>query len=437
MVQPMNNNLHPPKPGHQRETFWAVWSVVAAFGTYFCMYGFRKPFTAASYDESFFWGIDFKTIAVTVQVLGYMLSKFVGIKVISEMPPRRRAVAVLVLIAVAQIGLVFFGLLERPWNVLGLFLNGLALGMVFGLVLGFLEGRRLTEALVAGLCASFILADGVTKSVGTWLLDTGVAEDWMPFTAGLIFLLPLCVCVAMLARIPAPSPEDIKARSARHTMSGSERWAFYRRYAGGLSLLVAVYLLITLIRSIRADFAPELWEGLGKPAAASTFTRSEMYVALGVVLVSGLVVCLRNNRLAFFVSLATCAAGFLVVATALVSQQTGELSAFGFMVLIGFGLYVPYVTLHTTVFERMLAMTRERGNIGFLMYVADAFGYLGYVVVMLTRNLYTAPGAVLPFFVMLCWLAVGLSLACLAFVWVYFSAHQTQPVVQLETGQAI
>jgi Family of unknown function (DUF5690) len=36
--------------------------------------------------------------------------------------------------------------------------------MVFGLILGFLEGRRHTEALTAGLCASFILADGTSKS---------------------------------------------------------------------------------------------------------------------------------------------------------------------------------------------------------------------------------------------------------------------------------
>src|SRR6478736_6606770 len=58
---------------------WAVWSVVAAFGTYFCMYAFRKPFTAASYLDSKVWNIDEKTVLITAQVLGYMLSKFIGI----------------------------------------------------------------------------------------------------------------------------------------------------------------------------------------------------------------------------------------------------------------------------------------------------------------------------------------------------------------------
>ena len=48
----------------------AVWSVVAAFGTYFCMYAFRKPFTAAAFSGMTAWGIGEKTLLVTAQVLG-------------------------------------------------------------------------------------------------------------------------------------------------------------------------------------------------------------------------------------------------------------------------------------------------------------------------------------------------------------------------------
>ena len=89
--------------------------------------------------------------------------------------------------------------------------------MVFGLVLGFLEGRRLTEALTAGLCASFILADGVTKSVGTWLLDLGISERWMPGVAGLLFMSPLLASVWMLAQFhpPTSSTSRCAARERR------------------------------------------------------------------------------------------------------------------------------------------------------------------------------------------------------------------------------
>ncbi len=401
-----------------------VWAVAAAFGTYFCMYGFRKPFTSADYADAVYWGIDFKTVLVVTQVGGYMLSKFLGIKVVSETPPHRRGIGILLLIGVSWAGLLAFGVLPRPWNGLGLFANGLALGMVFGLVLGFLEGRRLTEALVAGLCTSFILADGVTKAVGAWLLQRGVTEDWMPFCAGAVFALPLCVCVGVLSRTRPPGSADVAARSERTVMTGAERWTLFRRNAVGLSLIVAVYLLVTVVRSIRADFAPELWRGLGEPAKPSTFARSELWVAIGVVLVNGLAVCLRDNRRAFDVSLVTCGLGLLLLAGTLAAHAAGVVGAFPFMVLVGLGLYLPYVAIHTTVFERLLAMTRERGNLGFLMYLADAMGYLAYVCVMLGRRLFAPPEDVTGFFVTACVVACVVSLACLVAARWYFTQHE-------------
>src|SRR5262245_46129669 len=93
------------------------------------------------------------------------------------------------------------------------------------------------------------------------------------------------------------------------------------------------------------------------------------------------------------------------------------------MVTIGLGLYLPYVAVHTTIFERLLAMTRDRGNIGFLMYVADSIGYLGYVAVMLFRRSATNAEDFLQFFIVACWLACGLCLICLALSWRYFSVR--------------
>src|SRR5262245_22415372 len=177
------------------------------------MYAFRKPFTAASFAEFSVFGMTLKTLLVTSQVAGYMVSKFVGIKIIAEMPRERRARGILLLVAIAELALVCFGFVPSPWNAGCLFVNGLALGLVFGLVLGFLEGRQRTEALTAGLCASFILADGMTKSVGAWLLQRGVSEFWMPSCAGLLFLTPLTVGAWMLSRIPPPDAQDIAART--------------------------------------------------------------------------------------------------------------------------------------------------------------------------------------------------------------------------------
>lgn len=378
------------------------------------MYGFRRPFTAATFAGAALGPWDFKAVLVLSQVTGYLLSKLVGIRVIAQMPRGRRAGSILGLIAAAEVALVGFALVPRPWSAVCLFLNGLPLGLVFGLVLSFLEGRRATEVLAAGLCASFILADGVTKSIGAWLLSLGVSENWMPCLAGLLFAAPLVVCVAMLTRIPPPSERDVAARSERKAMTRTERWGFLRRQAAGFVPLVVMYLAVTIVRSLRADFAPELWQGLGSPAAPGTFTRSELWVALGVLLVNGAASWVGDNRRAFILSLVTCGAGMLLLAGALVGLEVGRLSGFGFMVLCGLGLYLPYVAVHTTVFERLLAMTRERGNLGYLMYLADAAGYFGYVVVVATRHWAPATDDLLVWFLRAAWLTVGASLACLA-----------------------
>ncbi len=401
----------------------SAWCLAAAFGTYFCMYAFRKPFTAAEYAGYSLWGWELKTILVATQVLGYTLSKFLGIKVIAEMAPNRRAVTILALIGVAEAALFLFAVVPAPYNFVCLFLNGLPLGMVFGFVLCFLEGRRVTEALNAGLCASFILADGVTKSVGVCLLAWGISQFWMPCLAGLLFVPPLGLGVWMLARIPPPDAADIALRSVRVPMNGADRSRFFAHYAGGLSLLVLLYLLITVLRSIRADFAPEIWRGLGTTQQPSVFTSSEMLVALGVILVNGMSVLILDNRRAFFAALGTCGAGILLLAVALVGQASGSLGGFAFMVLSGLGLYLPYVAVHTTIFERLIAMTRDRANIGYLMYLADAFGYLGYVAVMFSKSAFAYKGEFLAFFTATCGFISGFAALLLLGAWWYFSVR--------------
>lgn len=401
--------------------YWAAWATFAAFGTYFCMYAFRKPFTASTYADSAFGGVDFKTILVVAQVAGYTLSKFIGIRVIAEMNPARRAAVLLALIAIAEAALVLFGLLPRPWNAPGLFLNGLPLGMVFGLVMGFLEGRRLTEALAAGLCAAFVVADGAVKSVGAWLLQAGIPEDWMPAAAGALFLPPIAIGAWMLQRIPPPSARDVAARARREQMSRHDRRDALGRHLIGLVLITAMYLMLTVVRSIRADFAPEIWKGLGAPAAPAIFSLSEMLVAAGVLLVIACTVFIRDNRRAFFTALVTCAVGFALLAAALLAQRAGALDPFAVMVVIGLGMYLPYIAVQTTIFERMLAMTRDRGNIGFFIYFADAFGYLGYVAVLLGKGALSSAGDIFSLFITVCWVAFGLSVLCLAGAWFHFA----------------
>ncbi len=419
----------------------SAWAVVAAFGTYFCMYAFRKPFTAGAFNDVVLWGVGFKTVLVVSQVLGYTVSKFIGIKVVAEATPRRRAVLLLGLIGLAELALLLFALTPPPFNFIWLFFNGLPLGMVFGLVLGVLEGRRQTEVLAAGLCTSFIVADGVTKSVGAYLLAAGVTEYWMPFLAGLLFTAPLILFVWMLTRVPAPSAQDVAARSERTPMNAADRRRFFLRYAFGLVLLVFAYLLVTVLRSVRADFAPEIWTGMGVTDRPAIFAWSEIAVALCVLVLNGSAVLIRDNRVAFTYSLALAVAGSVLLIVALLGLQTAALSPFAFMVLHGVGLYLPYIAVHTTVFERLMAMTRDRGNIGYLMYLADAFGYLGYVMVLLARNSVGPPEDFLAFFVPLSWVIAIASAAVLVPCWYYFVTHaairREQPIEPVPAVESV
>ena len=56
------------------------------------------------------------------------------------------------------------------------------------------------------------------------------------------------------------------------------------------------------------------------------------------------------------------------------------------MIMLGTGLYLSYVPFNALYFERMIASYQINGNVGFIMYVADAFGYLGSVTVLFVKQ---------------------------------------------------
>ncbi|MCB0664118.1 MAG: hypothetical protein KDC24_15340, partial [Saprospiraceae bacterium] len=90
------------KLGEGSGWFFTVYTMVVAFGAYFCMYAFRKPFTVGTYEGLNLWGIDYKILLVIAQVLGYALSKFLGIKYIAELGRHTRLKLFLGLILFAE-----------------------------------------------------------------------------------------------------------------------------------------------------------------------------------------------------------------------------------------------------------------------------------------------------------------------------------------------
>jgi hypothetical protein len=69
------------------------------------------------------------------------------------------------------------------------------------------------------------------------------------------------------------------------------------------------------------------------------------------------------------------------------------------MILIGMGLYLGYVPFNSIFFDRLIAAFQYVGTVGFIMYVADAFGYLGSVSVLFFKEFSYAKLSWLEFFI--------------------------------------
>jgi len=362
---------------------------LAGFSAYFSMYAFRKPFSAATFAVVPGWSfvLDYKIALVIAQVAGYALSKMLGIKIISELDPARRAPAIVVLILTAELALVMFALIPAPWNVAAMFLNGLPLGMIWGLVFGFMEGRRTSEVLGAVVCASFIVSSGAVKSVGKLvMLYWHVSPFWMPAVAGALFLPLLFVSVMALSALPPPNALDEAARVRRAPMGAAARSAFLAEYGIGVGLLVAAYVLATALRDFRDNFAAELWSGLGYGNGAAIFTASELPVAVLALIALGLIMTVRDNARALIVIHAVIIAGLALLGGSTLAFHLGWLGPISWMILSGAGLYMAYTPFNAMLFDRMIAVSGRIGTAGFLIYVADASGYVGSCALLIWRN---------------------------------------------------
>ncbi len=286
----------------QQAPRWAFVCYVSlsAFVVYTCMYGFRKPFTAASFESVHLFGISYKVVLVIAQVIGYMISKFYGIRFIAMVQPRRRAGLIVKLILTAWLSLLLFAMVPAPYNFIFMFINGLPLGMVWGLVFGFLEGRRVTEIMGAILATSFVFASGLAKTTGKWLmLHMNVSEWWMPFTAGAFFVVPLLISTWLLNKTPPPNQEDIASRTIRKPMDRSERIAFIKKFGFALVPVIIAYVILTILRDFCEDFANELWTETGFQNNADIFTQTGTIISLIVLAVVGGFFLIRNNYNAF------------------------------------------------------------------------------------------------------------------------------------------
>lgn len=384
----------------------AAYAIICSFATYFAMFAFRKPFAAASYEGHFSEGssLGLKSALVIGQVVGYGLAKWIGVKFISETSRSRRAPLLVLMIVAAEAALALFAVVPGGWRPLAMFLNGLPLGMVWGLVVWYLEGRRASEVLLAGLSCSFIVATGAVQDVGRAVLagdslpllgatlpnpiGRPVDELWMPFAVGVLFLLPFIVAVWLLDQLPEPTAADVASRSRREPMDHRQRMEFLRRFLPGLLLLFAAYFFITAFRDFRDNFIVDIFKELdySYEENKSIVTRSGLWIGLGVAIAMGLIYFVRDNRRGLMAVFGVIAAGLLLVGGATWLHARGQIDGFWWMTLIGLGSYLAYVPYNSVLFERLIASTRVAGTAVFAIYVADSIGYVGTVSMLLYKD---------------------------------------------------
>lgn len=405
----------------RKSLLFVFWCFIASFGAYFAMYAFRKPFNAAEYSGLSAFGISLKTVLILSQVSGYMLSKFLGVKIISELKPNRRIALIIGLIVFAQLALIGFSSVPIPFKFVCLILNGLPLGMVWGIIFSFLEGRKLTELIATGLSVSAIVSSGSLKSLGRILIENyGVNEFWMPAIIGFIFLPFFLLFVWMLSIIPAPNEKDVERKSKRLPMTKEGRRKVFLTYGVAIFALVLTYTMLSIYRDFRDNFAVEIWHELDSKGDASVFTATEIPIALAVILITSTLAFFRSNFKGLFFTFSLVFIGLTLIGFSNFLFNLHALSPIIWMTLNGLGLYMAYVPFQIVVYERFVALFKINGNAGYFMYLSDSVGYLGSILVLVYKEFFVSKTNWLAFFQSLSYLIMigGFVLLLAASFWI-------------------
>jgi hypothetical protein len=166
----------------------------------------------------------------------------------------------------------------------------------------------------------------------------------------------------------------------------------------GLVLFIVAYVFLTAFRDFRDNFAPEILQaaGVNDPLI---FTQSETTVSVVILLLMATLRWVKDNWRAFYVINGLLILGGLTVGVSTWLFQQGLLSAGVWFTLTGVGLYLAYVPCNGLYFERFVAAFKYVSTVSFVVTLADWWGYLGTVAVLLYKNFGQPDISFLDFFI--------------------------------------
>ena len=371
------------------DILFILWAGGAALLSYSLVYALRKPFTAAAFDGYTLFGMDYKVAVTVIQILGYLIAKFIGIKLISELKRESRLGFILLAIGLAEISLLFFGLLPAPYNVFAMFFNGLALGCMWGVIFSFIEGRRMTDLLASLLGISIVISSGTAKSIGLFVMNTlHVDEFWMPATIGMCALPLLALLGYCLHCLPEPTAEDIAQKAERRPLDSRQRWELFRNYMPFLVMLFIANLMLVVVRDIKEDFLVNIFDVRGGGYSSWLFAQIDSVVTLIILGVFGLMIFVKSNIRALFILLGLVISGMVVMAIISFRYEELQLSPVVWLFAQSLCLYIAFLSFQTIFFDRFIACFRIQGNVGFFIALIDFIGYSGTVIVLVVKEFF-------------------------------------------------
>lgn len=383
----MNNEQQTKNPSRRRlaDFLFILWAGGAALLSYSLVYALRKPYTAASFENVDVFDMDYKVVVTIAQIIGYVISKFMGIKLISELRREERLKFILTSVVMAELSLVFFGLLSAPYNIAAMFLNGLSLGCMWGVIFSFIEGRRMTDILASLLGVSMVISSGMAKSVGLYVMNNlHVNEFWMPALIGAVALPLLALLGYALNRLPEPTEEDIAMKSERATLNGKQRWELFKNFMPFLIMLFVANIAIVVLRDIKEDFLVNIIDISNY--SPWLFAKIDSVVTLIILLIFALMVFVKDNLKALSILFGLITVGMLMMSVVSFGQEEFQLSPIVWLFVQSLCLYIAYLSFQTIFFDRFIACFKIHGNVGFFIVTTDFLGYTGTVLVLVLKE---------------------------------------------------
>ena len=181
------------------------------------------------------------------------------------------------------------------------------------------------------------------------MLEMGVNELTMPFVIGSLAFPLLLIGIYSLTKTPEPNKDDINLRGKRKPITWKESKSIVSLYRWPLCYMFIIYIVLTVLRDIRDNFAVEIWAELGQ-YSSFIYTTAELPIAFLVLIFLGILYLIKDNHLALLINARIMLGGALIMILSTILFLVNNYSPIIWMVVTGLGIFLPYILLNGILF---------------------------------------------------------------------------------------